>query len=110
MFVYWPHAGPLTYIVAWAIPFYGHEVFVWMAAPEHDRTSTGMFSEYLASIPRGIISTDDTANIPPEFDHLVIRGHSQLLQHGRKLEMLASRSRCLTSLRQAIACRVGASA
>jgi hypothetical protein len=86
----------LAYTVAKALSFGGHQVLVWIADPEQDKKSTGKFSEYLASTPRVTISTNDMAALPREFDHLVVRGHPQLLQHGKTLDMLAERSRHLT--------------
>lgn len=78
----------LTYTVAKALGYSGHEVLVWVASPGIDRNWDWSLSRHIAAIP-GVTIAEADKNAPPEkFDRLVVQVNRQLLRERNAVEPL----------------------
>lgn len=88
----------LTYTVARALAFVGHQVLVWVADVERDQGSDWSLSRRLATIPGVRVVANRAAEPPERIDLLVVQGHPQLLHHRQVLDLLAARAARLTAI------------
>lgn len=88
----------LTYTVARAVAFTGHQVLVWVADVERDQGSDWSLSPRLATIPGVKVIADRSARPPEKIDQLIVQGHPQLLHHREVLDLLAARAARLTAI------------
>jgi len=86
----------LTYTIARALAFSGHEVLVWIADVERDRQSDWSLSHRIAAIPGVTLVADSKARPPQHFARLVVQGHPLLLRHRDVLDRLAPGASCIT--------------
>lgn len=88
----------LTYTMARALAYVGHEVQVWVADVERDRSSSWSLTSRIAAIDGASVTADDGAEVPAHIDVLVVQGHPLLLQHRPLLDRLAGPARQLTAI------------
>lgn len=86
----------LTYTVAKALAYSGHEVLVWVADAASDRAWDWSLSRQIASIPGASVAEGDAATPPPRLDRLVIQGNPRLLRETATLDRLATVARGVT--------------
>jgi hypothetical protein len=86
----------LTYTVAKAVSHGGHDVSVWVVAPEQDYgLSEGIFRA-LHETPRVRIIGRDETRLPPAIDRLIVQTHPRPHESTRDAPLLAERARKIT--------------
>lgn len=88
----------LTYTVARALAFAGHDITVWVADVERDRGSGWSLSGRLAALPGVTVVADPTARPAAGFDLLIVQGHPQLIGHRAVLDLLAPHAPRITAI------------
>lgn len=88
----------LTYTLAKAIAFNGHEVYLQVAdAVRHNRAIWGT-PQRIAAISGVTVTTGDAGSGNERIDRLIIQGHPSLLQHRDLLNQLAPRATHITAV------------
>ena len=88
----------LTYTIAKALAFDGHQVRVWIADVERDGQSSWSLSGRIAAIPGVVVVADAAARPPARVDRLIVQGHPQLLQYRPLLDLLAPTAAAITAV------------
>lgn len=88
----------LTYTVAKALAFSGHQVLVWIADVERDRGSDWSLSGRIGATTGITLVADRMATPPAQIDRLIVQGHPQLLLYMDVLDLLAARSTAITAI------------
>lgn len=86
----------LTYTVAKALAYSGHEVMVWVADAKIDRNWDWSLSRHIAAIPGVTMAEGDRATPPQHIDRLVVQINRKLLKDTDSLEKLAPVAQTIT--------------
>jgi hypothetical protein len=86
----------LTYTMAKALSFSGHEVVVWVADVAKDSQSSWSLSRRIAVDPAATVIADAGAQPPEHIERLIVQGHPLLLGYGDILAKLAARADRMT--------------
>lgn len=86
----------LTYTMAKALAFCGHQVSVWIADVERDSQSEWSLSKRIAAIPGANVLADVAARTPEQIERLIVQGHPLLLNYSGALDRLAARAEYMT--------------
>jgi hypothetical protein len=88
----------LTYTIARALAYSGHQVQVWVADVARDRESSWSLSGRIAAIDGASVVADAHARAPTTIDTLIVQGHPLLLQHRSVLDRIASPAKRITAI------------
>ena len=86
----------LTYTVAKALSHGGHDVSVWVVAPEQDYGLSEGIYRALRETPRVSIIGRDETRLPPVIDRLIVQTHPRPQESTRDAPLLAGRARKIT--------------
>jgi hypothetical protein len=86
----------LTFTIASAVAYAGHDVIVWIADVQRDRQSKWSLSPRIGKIPNVTVVADGEADVPAHIDRLIVQGHPLLLGCGDALSRLAAQTHELT--------------
>jgi hypothetical protein len=88
----------LTYTMAKALAFCGHQVVVWIADVKRDGQSEWSLSNRISAIPGASVVADVEAQVPETIERLIVQGHPLLLNYSDTLDRLAAQAACLTAV------------
>lgn len=88
----------LTYTMARALAFAGHEVEVWVADVARDLGSSWSLSSRIALLDGATVVHDDGARSPSHLDVLVVQGNPLLVKHRQRLDRLAAVADSITAV------------
>lgn len=88
----------LTYTIARALAYSGHQVQVRVADVARDRESSWSLSGRIAAIDGASVVSDAQVCAPTTIDTLIVQGHPLLLQHRQLLDRIASPAKRITAI------------
>lgn len=88
----------LTYTLAKALAFQGHQVRVWVADIERHNKAIWGTPQRIAAIPGVTIVVDAAARVEGPIDLLIVQGHPLLLGYRTVLDALARYARRITAI------------
>jgi hypothetical protein len=88
----------LTYTMARALAFAGHEVEVWVADFARDLGSSWSLSSRIALLDGATVVHDDGTRSPSHLDVLVVQGNPLLLKYRQPLDRLAAVADSITAV------------
>jgi hypothetical protein len=86
----------LTYTIAKALSFGGHDVFVWVVDPAQDPRAAEGIQKRLRDTPRVTIVARDETRLPSEIDRLIVQVFPRPTESIRHVHPLARRARRIT--------------
>jgi hypothetical protein len=86
-------ADSLTYTVAKALSWGGHDVSVWVVDPEQDRDFPDGIQKRLRDTLRVSIVSRDESKVPPVIDRLIVQVFPRPMESIREIAPLATRAR-----------------
>lgn len=90
------YSESLTYTIAKALSYVGHQVIVCVADGPRDKQSRWSLSAKIATIPHATVVTDLAGTQPTRADWLIVQGHPLLMRHGEAFDRLAARADRIT--------------
>lgn len=89
-------ADSLTYTIAKALTYGGHNVFVWIVAPDYARAHPNKIQERLRNTPGVWMVSRDERGLPPILDRLMVQVFPRPLESLRDFDALAPRTAKIT--------------
>src|SRR5437764_1289342 len=85
----------LTYTVAKAMSFGGHDVFVWVVDAEQDHSLAAGIQQRLRDTPRVRIVARDETKLPSVIDRLIVQVFPRPMESIQRISPLARRARSI---------------
>jgi hypothetical protein len=86
----------LTYTIAKALSYSGHEIDIWVADPEHTRRNPSNIEKRIPGIPNIKILLGDSTELPAAIDHLIVQVFPRLMEQSQTFAPLAGLARRVT--------------
>lgn len=86
----------LTYTIAKALSYSGHQIDVWVADPEHNHRNHSNIEKRIPGIPNIRILLGDATELPATIDHLIVQVFPRLLEQSQTFAPLAGLARRVT--------------
>jgi hypothetical protein len=83
----------LTYTVAKAMSFAGHDVFVWVVDADQDHSATAGIEKRLRDTSRVRILAGDETKLPSQIDRLIVQVFPRPMESIQRIGLLARRAR-----------------